>query len=160
MTNDRVITEIKLSEQLEKIRQNAKKPIKFFDFQDHSLKITSDCLKRISEFQSANPEKLIRIVIEGGGCQGFQYKFQEDFISEIGQKGSRDIVLCKSNNDCLISPILVFDLFSEFYIKDSTLDYENTLLFKGFSIKNNPKVKASCGCKKSFSSDEFFEGEI
>jgi iron-sulfur cluster assembly accessory protein len=154
-----------LDENLKKLMQNSKKPIKFLNFETHSLKITSECLKKILEFQSENQVKLIRILIEGGGCQGFQYKFLEDEISKIGIVG-RDIVLCQkisekeSAQEILSNPIIVFDLFSEFYIKDSTFDFENSLLFRGFAIKNNPKVKASCGCKKSFSSDEFFDENL
>jgi iron-sulfur cluster assembly accessory protein len=149
-----------LSDELNQIKESSKKPIKFIFFKNHSLKITENCLKKINEFQNENPDKLIRIVIEGGGCQGFQYKFVDDSISMIGQNG-RDILLCADFDEqspgSLSKPIIVFDLFSEFYIKDSTLEYENSLLFQGFLIKNNPKAKSSCGCKKSFYSEDSFE---
>lgn len=137
---------------IQQIKANAKKNTKFISYTNHNLKITESCLNKITQFQEKFPDKLIRIVIDGGGCQGFQYKFEEDLCSNIGQT-SKDTVLTDSKEE---KPLIVFDLFSEFYIKDSTIEYENTLLFQGFSIKNNPKVKSTCGCKKSFSTDEFF----
>ena len=130
------------------------KPVKFIFYKDSDVKLTNEVIEKIKELRCNDENHLVRVVISGGGCQGFQYEFENDVIENIGMK-TRDIVLFGDNNSVLI----VFDLFSEFYIKGATINYISTIMESGFKIENNPKAKASCGCKKSFSSDAEFEGE-
>ena len=45
--------------------------------------VSKSALKRIVEVSSKNKKKFFRISIDGGGCQGFSYKFDfDDKISE------------------------------------------------------------------------------
>lgn len=140
--------------EIEIAKTNAKKNLKFFLFSEHNIKLSDSALKKIQSFRSEKPDQLIRLIVEGGGCKGFQYKFENDQISNIAQT-TKDIILIDLNNQVL----LVFDLFSEFYIVGSTIDYDQSLIQSGFKIKNNPKAQSSCGCKKSFTVEEFYEGE-
>lgn len=43
------------------------------------LSISDTCVKQLKELQkSKDCEKYLRVIVEGGGCSGFQYKFNLD----------------------------------------------------------------------------------
>ena len=82
----------------------------------------------------------LRVGVKGGGCSGLSYTFgwegaphDGDHVFE-GPLGSRVFVDPKSYQ----------------FIQGTTLDYDTSLVSKGF-IFNNPNAKASCGCGTSFS---------
>ena len=82
----------------------------------------------------------LRIGIKAGGCSGLSYTFaweaaprEGDHVFE-GAEGSRVFVDPKSYQ----------------FIQGTTLDYDTSLVSKGF-IFNNPNAKSSCGCGTSFS---------
>ena len=56
----------------------------------------------------------------------------------------------KSNTDDIMIGEVLIDKMSHEFIKNSKLDYEESLMSKSFRI-NNPDAKASCGCGISFS---------
>ena len=145
-----------LSNKSNNIRADQKLPktVKFVSYKDADIKLTNDAIKKIQELKDNDENYIVRVIISGGGCQGFQYEFKNDVIQNLGMQ-TRDVVLFEEHNNLLI----VFDLFSEFYIKGATINYNLTIMESGFKIENNPKAKASCGCKKSFSSDIEFEEE-
>jgi iron-sulfur cluster assembly accessory protein len=134
------------------LKHQPKKVVKFITHTQHSIQLTESTIDKISNLKKDNANYILRIIINGGGCQGFQYEFQSDTIDNIGEK-TRDIVLFDEANQTLL---IVFDVFSEFYINESKINYISNLLESGFRIEENPKAKSSCGCKKSFASDEFY----
>ena len=82
----------------------------------------------------------LRIGIKAGGCSGLSYVFDwepaakdGDHVFE-GPEGSRVFIDPKSFR----------------FIDGTTLDYDTSLVSKGF-IFNNPHAKSSCGCGTSFS---------
>ena len=82
----------------------------------------------------------LRIGIKAGGCSGLSYVFawepaakDGDHVFE-GPDGSRVFI----------------DPRSFRFIDGTTLDYDTSLVSKGF-IFNNPHAKSSCGCGTSFS---------
>lgn len=82
----------------------------------------------------------LRIGIKAGGCSGLSYTFgweasprEGDHVFD-GPEGSRVFVDPKS--------------FA--FINGTTLDYDTSLVSKGF-IFNNPNARSSCGCGTSFS---------
>ena len=82
----------------------------------------------------------LRIGIKAGGCSGLSYVFDwepaakdGDHVFE-GPEGSRVFIDPKSFR----------------FIDGTTLDYDTSLVSKGF-IFNNPNAKSSCGCGTSFS---------
>jgi iron-sulfur cluster assembly protein len=106
------------------------------------LTISENAAKLIQKMTRKNglPEGGLRIGIKAGGCSGLSYTFaweasprEGDHVFE-GAEGSRVFVDPKSFN----------------FIKGTTLDYDTSLVSKGF-IFNNPNAKSSCGCGTSFS---------
>ncbi|MGC2455673.1 MAG: iron-sulfur cluster assembly accessory protein, partial [Pseudolabrys sp.] len=75
---------------------------------------------------------------EGGGCSGFQYKFDMEH-----SKASDDLVINRDGAVILIDPISVN------YMAGSEIDFVDDLIGASFKVKN-PQAKASCGCGTSF----------
>ncbi len=103
------------------------------------VSITDSAAKRISEIASNDPATpLLRVSVEGGGCSGFQYKF--DLVST---PDSDDLVLEKGGATVVIDPV------SLGYMDGAEIDFVDDLMGAAFKIKN-PVATASCGCGTSF----------
>jgi iron-sulfur cluster assembly protein len=106
------------------------------------LQISENAARLIRKMTLKNgiPDGGLRIGIKAGGCSGLSYTFaweggphDEDHVFE-GPEGSKVFVDPKSYR----------------FIAGTTLDYDTSLVSKGF-IFNNPNAKSSCGCGTSFS---------
>ncbi|XP_065347289.1 iron-sulfur cluster assembly 2 homolog, mitochondrial isoform X2 [Cloeon dipterum] len=106
---------------------------------DDDIKISDSCVERLKEITSNGNEHL-RITVEGGGCSGFQYKFDID-----NQINSDDRILKKDGVQ------VVVDETSLEYLKGSTIDFQKELIRSAFRIVNNPKAEMGCSCGASFS---------
>jgi iron-sulfur cluster assembly accessory protein len=105
-----------------------------------SVTITERAARRIGEILKAEPVgAVLRVSVEGGGCSGFQYKF--DFDSSRSQD---DLVLARDGATVVIDPVSVQ------YMAGAEIDYVDDLIGASFKIKN-PVATASCGCGTSFS---------
>lgn len=102
-----------------------------------NLKLTESCIKRVKEICNDN-NSFLRITVDGGGCSGFQYKF------EIDNKTSGDDSFLGPDNR------VVIDNISLEYCAGSTMDYHVELIKSGFRITNNPKAEQGCSCGSSF----------
>lgn len=102
--------------------------------------VTSAAAKRIAEIIATETNaKLLRLSVEGGGCTGFQYKF--DLVSETEPD---DTVIEKDGAR------VVIDAVSLPFVAGSELDFVDELIGASFKVKN-PNAVAACGCGTSFS---------
>jgi iron-sulfur cluster assembly accessory protein len=76
--------------------------------------------------------------VEGGGCSGFQYKFDMDH-----NQASDDTLVRRDD------AIVLVDQMSLQFLAGSELDFVDDLIGASFRV-NNPNAKASCGCGTSF----------
>lgn len=105
-----------------------------------TVTVSDRAARRIAEIAAGDPATpLLRISVEGGGCSGFQYKFDL-----VAAKAGDDIVLEKSGATVLIDPV------SAEYMDGAEIDFVDDLIGAAFKIKN-PVATASCGCGTSFS---------
>jgi len=94
---------------------------------------------RTLQAQDGRPNLKLRIMVDGGGCQGFEYKFSFiDSINGDDEVFERDGVA------------VVVDDVSLPYMRGAEVDYVDDLIGAHFAI-NNPNAKSSCGCGTSFS---------
>src|SRR5271170_2768045 len=101
--------------------------------------VTERAAQTIGEILRKEPAgTMLRVSVEGGGCSGFQYKFDTD-SSQAGD----DIVIERSGATVLIDPV------SLNYRAGSEIDFVDDLIGSAFKI-HNPQATASCGCGTSF----------
>ena len=81
----------------------------------------------------------VRLQVLGGGCSGFQYKF--DFANKIDE--ADDTVVEHQGAKLLV------DSYSLTLIDGCTVDYTESLTESAFKVIN-PNATASCGCGTSF----------
>ncbi len=86
-----------------------------------------------------NPNLMLRIYVQGGGCSGFQYGFTFD---ESVKDGDEEIVTDGVK--------LLVDPMSMQYLMGAEVDYSEGLQGSQFVIRN-PNATTSCGCGSSFS---------
>ena len=106
---------------------------------NNNIEITKSAQDHIYKVLTADKAKYFRISVLGGGCAGFQYKF--DFDNKIKDD---DVLIKTSKIEILI------DNVSLKFIKSSKIDYVNELIGSSFKI-TNPQASSSCGCGTSFS---------
>ncbi len=106
-----------------------------------SITLTDGLVKRIKFLQSQdnNPALKLRIMVDGGGCQGFEYKFSLD--SDVKPD---DEVFEKDGIGVIIDDV------SLPFMKGAVVDYTDDLIGAHFKIQN-PNATSSCGCGTSFS---------
>jgi iron-sulfur cluster assembly accessory protein len=104
------------------------------------IKVTERAARQIGVILGREaPGSMLRVSVEGGGCSGFQYKFDVDRT-----RADDDLVIRREGATVLI------DQISRGYLAGSEIDFVDDLIGAAFRI-NNPQAKASCGCGTSFS---------
>jgi iron-sulfur cluster assembly accessory protein len=105
-----------------------------------SVTVSDRAAKKIGEIlKNEPPGTMLRVSVEGGGCSGFQYKFDMERA-----KAADDLVISQNGAVVLIDPVSVG------YMAGSQIDFVDDLIGASFKVKN-PKATASCGCGTSFS---------
>lgn len=82
---------------------------------------------------------MLRVAVDGGGCSGFQYRF--DLVSDA-EEG--DLKIERDGAAALVDDI------SLALLKGSEIDFVDELAGAEFRVRN-PNARSSCGCGVSFS---------
>lgn len=102
--------------------------------------VSASAAKRIAAILAKEPAgAMLRVAVEGGGCSGFQYKF--------------DIVTAREDDDLVLDAdgySVLVDTMSVEYMSGSVIDFSDELIGAAFKIEN-PNATAACGCGTSFS---------
>jgi iron-sulfur cluster assembly accessory protein len=105
-----------------------------------AVSISERAARRIGEIlKSEGNGAMLRISVEGGGCSGFQYKF--------------DVERAKAEDDLVIerdSAVVLVDPASVPFLSGSEVDFVDDLIGSSFRV-HNPNATAACGCGTSFS---------
>lgn len=102
--------------------------------------VTERAAERIAQIVANDPDNnMLRISVEGGGCSGFEYRF--DLVSNAEPE---DMLIERAGAKVLV------DSLSLSYLAGSEIDYVDDLMSASFKIKN-PNATAACGCGTSFS---------
>ena len=89
--------------------------------------------------EEGNPNLMLRVFVQGGGCSGMSYGFTFD---EMQNEDDFDFAY----EDVRV----VVDSMSMQYLQGSSIDYKEDLMGASFVI-NNPQAQTTCGCGSSFS---------
>ena len=105
--------------------------------------ITGKAVSKIKELQSGEGlgEQVLRVYVAGGGCAGLKYGLAFD------DAGAEDRTFEHEGVTVAIDPE------SAEYLDGSVLDYVDSLEGSGFVIEN-PNAASTCGCGKSFTTDD------
>jgi iron-sulfur cluster assembly accessory protein len=104
------------------------------------ITVSERAARRINEIlKTEGNGAMLRISVEGGGCSGFQYKFDVERT-----QASDDLVIERDN------AVVLVDSASVPFLAGSEVDFVDDLIGASFRVVN-PNATASCGCGTSFS---------
>lgn len=104
------------------------------------INLTPNAVKAIHRFirGSESPVAGLRIMIQGGGCSGFQYGLRLE-----KEMQPDDTALEIEGVKLLVDPM------SYTLVAGVTVDFIDTLTHTGFKF-DNPNAASTCGCGQSF----------
>ena len=103
------------------------------------LILTANAAARVAAIASRQGKPaILRLAVEGGGCSGFQYKF------DLADAAEDDDTVSEVNGVKLVVDPVSLDL-----IGGSTVDFVESLGGAAFKV-DNPQAAAGCGCGSSF----------
>lgn len=104
-----------------------------------TLTLTPAAAERIALIaQKQTKPAILRLSVEGGGCSGFQYKF------EMAEAPEGDDSVSETDGVQLVVDPISLDL-----VGGSVVDYVESLGGAAFRVEN-PQAAAGCGCGSSF----------
>ncbi|KDE19719.1 Fe-S cluster assembly protein HesB [Acetobacter aceti 1023] len=117
-------------------------PTPFSVSESAANRIASVIAKKQAAATAANPAPVaMRVSVEAGGCNGFQYLFTLIPAANIAEDDTRI-----ERNGALV----VVDPASLDLLAGAELDFADKLMGAHFAV-NNPNAASSCGCGTSFS---------
>ena len=103
------------------------------------LTLTHAAAKRVALIaQKQAKPAILRLSVEGGGCSGFQYKF------DLAQGPDGDDMVSETDGVKLVVDPISLDL-----VGGSVVDFVESLGGAAFRVEN-PNAAAGCGCGSSF----------
>ena len=105
------------------------------------MKLESGAVGKLRELiiEEGNPDLMLRVFVQGGGCSGMSYGFT---FEEVKNEDDFDFAYEEVK--------VVVDSMSMQYLQGATIDYKEDLMGSSFVI-NNPQAQTTCGCGSSFS---------
>ena len=105
------------------------------------IEVTETAAKRIKMLMAKQglAEGGLRVGIKGGGCSGLSYTFAWETAPRLGD----EVIEGPENTRVFV------DRKSFIYLNNTILDYDTSLMSKGF-VFQNPNAKGTCGCGTSF----------
>ena len=98
------------------------------------IQITDSAKEYLTSMTESERKRFAYLSVLGGGCSGFQYKW--DMVGE-------------EKDGIVVEDILVVDKIAEMFVLGCTVDYVKE--FGGSYLKVvNPNATAQCGCGESF----------
>ena len=106
----------------------------------HNITLSPSAAQRLHVIsQTEGRRVMLRVAVDGGGCSGFQYRF--DLVEQAEADDAK--IECDG-------AFAVVDVISIALLKGSEIDYADELAAAEFRVRN-PNAKSSCGCGVSFS---------
>jgi iron-sulfur cluster insertion protein len=104
-----------------------------------ALTLSSAAARRIGSIaERQGKPAILRLTVEGGGCSGFQYKF------DLAEAAENDDMVSETDGVRLVVDPVSLDL-----VAGSTVDFVESLGGAAFKVEN-PNATAGCGCGSSF----------
>ena len=104
-----------------------------------TLTLTPAAAKRVAWIaEKQGKPAILRLSVEGGGCSGFQYKF------DLADAPDSDDAVSETDKVQLVVDPISLDLVS-----GSVVDFVESLGGAAFRVEN-PQAAAGCGCGSSF----------
>ncbi|AWW73224.1 iron-sulfur cluster assembly accessory protein [Erythrobacter sp. KY5] len=104
-----------------------------------TLTLTPAAAKRVAWIaQKQTKPAILRLSVEGGGCSGFQYKF------DLADGADSDDAVSETDGVKLVVDPVSLDL-----VDGSVVDFVESLGGAAFRVEN-PNAAAGCGCGSSF----------
>ena len=106
----------------------------------HGLTLSDSAARRLSRLAEAEGHPvLLRVAVDGGGCSGFQYRFEL-----VETADADDLRIEAAGQAALVDPV------SLPFLKNSEIAFVDDLAGAQFVVRN-PNAASSCGCGVSFS---------
>lgn len=104
------------------------------------ITITDEAVEQLKSFlaDQGTPDHALRVFVAPGGCSGLQYGMT---VEESAEEGD-EVVETQGVR-------ILVDNFSAMYLGGAEVDFVNSLMGGGFTIRN-PNAVASCSCGHSF----------
>lgn len=104
-----------------------------------TLTLTPAAAKRVAWIaEKQSKPAILRLSVEGGGCSGFQYKF------DLAEEPQSDDLVSETDGVKLVVDPVSLDL-----VGGSVVDFVESLGGAAFRVEN-PNAAAGCGCGSSF----------
>lgn len=104
-----------------------------------TLTLTPAAAKRVAMIaEKQTKPAILRLSVEGGGCSGFQYKF------DLAESAQGDDSVSETDGVRLVVDPVSLDL-----VEGSVVDFVESLGGAAFRVEN-PNAAAGCGCGSSF----------
>ena len=106
----------------------------------HGLTLSDSAAARLAKLAAAEGRPvMLRVAVDGGGCSGFQYRF--DLVDTAEPD---DLRIETAGQTALVDPV------SLPFLKNSEIAFVDDLAGAQFVVRN-PNAASSCGCGVSFS---------